>query len=134
MGIAHPTSTTGNLTDSMATFSLGVILKVISQLCHAIVDYDVSKIKKIINRFDIINEYSDEYSTTPLIQAIDLKQVETVRLLLDSGADFQLTFWDFTPLGLAVSRGNLEIVKLLLNIGADPSIGGEEPPLSSAIN
>lgn len=105
-----------------------------TELCHTIYNYNLPKIRKLIYKGKEINIYSDKYNCTPLIQAIDLNQAKTVRLLLKAGADVQLTFDDCTPLGLAVIRGNIEIVKLLLDAGANPSFGGDSPPLSSAIS
>ncbi len=69
--------------------------------------------------------------TQPLMVAAAFGHVDTVRVLLDAGADVNakdLTGW--TPLHAAAFKGNLEIVRLLLERGAiaEPSTWFLESP------
>jgi len=69
--------------------------------------------------------------TQPLMVAAAFGHVDTVRVLLDAGADVNakdLTGW--TPLHAAAFKGNLEIVRLFLERGAvaEPSTWFLESP------
>ena len=62
---------------------------------------------------------------SPLIHAAVAGKVENVRLLLEAGADPNLTAAGRSPLGVAVRAGHEQIVGMLLDAGADESI--DEP-------
>jgi ankyrin repeat protein len=60
------------------------------------------------------------YGQTALFEAVFSQQVETVRFLLEHGADPRLVSDDGAgPLFYACVSGNLEIVELLIQYGAD---------------
>lgn len=62
---------------------------------------------------------ADEYRKTGLHWAAETDQVETARLLLDSGADIEaLTSWGATPLEWAANMGSTKVGDLLLARGA----------------
>jgi ankyrin repeat protein len=69
---------------------------------------------------------ADRRGRTPLAIATRMGHVETVRLLLELGADvnYRCDARDNTPLHVAVSShaGNLELARLLLERGADPML------------
>ena len=60
---------------------------------------------------------------TPIIRAIDKKNINMVRLLIELGADVNQpvkeVFVGFTPMMVAVYEDNIDIVKLLTKKGAD---------------
>jgi hypothetical protein len=63
---------------------------------------------------------------TPLIQAVRTGSLDTITLLLDSGADLNLAEptgddWDATPLQHAILARQPGAVRLLLDRGADPN-------------
>ena len=68
--------------------------------------------------------YFDEQ--TPLSQAIGSGSQELVRILIDAGADPNVSVVPDHEVGshlaFAVEEGNLEIVRLLLEAGADPNV------------
>ncbi|KAG6618765.1 TKL protein kinase [Phytophthora cinnamomi] len=62
----------------------------------------------------------DSYGVTPLIQAVETGNVAMVRLLLESGADFNKADEEgATPLACAAAGGYTEIVRFLLETGED---------------
>jgi ankyrin repeat protein len=71
---------------------------------------------------------------SPLIQAARSGSLETIKLLLDSGADVNLPGptgddWDATPLQHAILARQSAAVRLLLDRGADPNrVGGPKSP------
>jgi len=66
-------------------------------------------------------------SQTELIEAIKSGNNETVRELIESGADVrQQDKQGWTPLNWAAGKGNLETVELLLQHGADPLAVGRD--------
>ena len=71
---------------------------------------------------------------SPLIQAARTGSLETITLLLDSGADVNLPGptgddWDATPLQHAILARQSGAVRLLLDRGADPNrAGGPNSP------
>ena len=67
---------------------------------------------------------TDVYSpqgTTPLIEAIELRDVPVINALLTNGVDTNLPRRPdgITPLALALDQGNLALMEVLLNAGAD---------------
>ncbi len=64
------------------------------------------------------------YKATPLYNAASSGHVEIVRLLLENGANPNITSydWEGTPLATAARSGNKLIVELLLKHGADTTI------------
>jgi ankyrin repeat protein len=63
--------------------------------------------------------FADEYHKTGLHWAAETDQVETARLLLDSGTDIEaLTSWGATPLEWAANMGSTKVGDLLLARGA----------------
>ena len=62
----------------------------------------------------------DNLTNTPLIEAVRAGEVNTVKDLLDGGADVnQPGEQGWTPLNWAAGKGNLELVTLLVEQGAD---------------
>ena len=69
---------------------------------------------------------SDQKGVTPLMKAIDDRYLEGCEMLLEFGADVNLTHTYITPLYRASCIGNLEICQLLIRHGANPSISGDD--------
>jgi len=68
----------------------------------------------------------DKQPSSPLIQAARTGSLDTIKLLLDSGADINLPGptgdgWDATPLQHAILARQSGAVRLLLDRGADPN-------------
>ena len=62
----------------------------------------------------------DNLTNTPLIEAVRAGEVNTVKELLDGGADVnEPGEQGWTPLNWAAGKGNLELVTLLVEKGAD---------------
>lgn len=61
----------------------------------------------------------------PLVSACISGNDEVVWLMLDNGADPNVSVENESPLALACERGFPEIVELLLHHGADPNMSGE---------
>lgn len=61
---------------------------------------------------------------SPIRMAVSSKNIHVVRLLIDSGADINVTIGHHcgTSIIIAIEDNNLEIVELLLNKGANPNI------------
>jgi len=59
---------------------------------------------------------------TPLHMATTLGEVDVTKVLLENGADPNVTLQSLTPLHVAAFAGYPDIVELLLKHGADPSI------------
>jgi ankyrin repeat protein len=75
------------------------------------------------------------FRKTPLIYAANNGHVEVVRVLLESGADVEVTDnYRRTALHIAASYGPLDMCRLLLDWGAkvDPRDRGEDTPLHLA--
>lgn len=75
--------------------------------------------------------YGDPNKSSLMEEAIERKQTDMVRLLLEYGADPNRDPGrnNRTPLEQAAYRGTPEMVKLLLEAGADPDAGADNVPL-----
>ena len=64
-----------------------------------------------------------EYGATALSFACDKGRVEVVKLLIERGADVNVTdtFYQATPIVWAASNGHTEVARLLIDAGADAS-------------
>jgi len=62
-------------------------------------------------------------SRTPLSYAVELGNIEAMRLLIDTGADLEVrSSMQRTPLALAVDNENAQAVQLLVDAGADVNV------------
>jgi uncharacterized protein len=64
----------------------------------------------------------NEEITINLYKAIENNDLESVRLLLEKGANSNITYKGKTPIFAAVDNNNLKIVSLLISFGADTNI------------
>lgn len=73
---------------------------------------------------DMDIDHQDEWGKTQLHRAVWHRDSETVRILINKGANLNIQDQsnNATPLYIAVNSGDLEIVKLLLNAKADVNI------------
>lgn len=75
----------------------------------------------------ILEDGSPYYGNTPLTIAVKHDDIETIRLLLQKGADAkqEIAGWSvpIAPLMIAIEHSNAEAVELLLTHGASPNIG-----------
>ena len=91
------------------------------RLVAAAVAGDEETIKSLLSRQDAKSflDYRDENGRTAMMWAADNGRTETVKLLLDKGADPNAhNAYGWTALMLAAGRGNTEAVRLLLDKGA----------------
>lgn len=96
-----------------------------NNIFEVILNNNLPKLKAMIQNGININQKYPEIQLTPLIQAINLRRLEMIKILIEVGADPNLCQDVYaTPLGLAVSLGNIEVIKLLLRVGANPNHGG----------
>lgn len=136
-------------------------------LYHAIADNDLSTVDSLLRRYQYIDApavdgYSWTHHAVPNSQALKLlleagfdpnvknsynynalfratqeKNLESMRLLIEHGAEVQVSHArnSSTPLTVSISRDFLEGLKLLLKHGADPNAGyiNDDPPLGYAI-
>src|SRR5690242_15532603 len=76
----------------------------------------------------------EQHPDSPLIQAARTGSLDTIKLLLDAGADVNLAGptgdgWDATPLQHAILARQPGAVRLLLDRGADPNrVAGPKAP------
>jgi len=106
-------------------------------LNHAMTDPE--EMEMVLAAGGDINCCRDSNDGTPLMHAAFLKQLESVRLLLDLGADVNLqdrdgrTALNRAILGCNDKKRSLPVVELLLQRGADPTIKDREgkTPLAS---
>jgi len=68
---------------------------------------------------------------TALMSAAYNGQADTVKLLIEKGADVNAEARGYTALAAAVYSGNPDIVRMLLRAGADPN-RGQQSPLAAA--
>ncbi|KAJ8668248.1 hypothetical protein QAD02_009911 [Eretmocerus hayati] len=88
-----------------------------NDLCRAIRNEDNSSVHRLISQGVRVNaEYQEVVSRTPLHLAVISRSPETIKLLLDRGADIGAKDWNFdTPLTLAAKMENRYIVDMLLS-------------------
>jgi uncharacterized protein len=74
------------------------------------------------------------YGRTPLMRAVEKRQLGTAILLLDRGADQTIRSKGLTPLHVAAMKGPGAMVRALIDAGADPEARGpaDETPLMLA--
>jgi len=78
--------------------------------------------------------HSGEAGHTPLINAVLLEDLHTVKFLLSHGADVDpVDDRGVTALFYAATQGNMEIVKSLVGSGANINLGEELTPLKGAL-
>ena len=64
----------------------------------------------------------------PLLTAVEVGNTQTVRRLIDEGADITAqSLLGITGLTASCHKGNLEIVDLLIKAGADLELGNPKP-------
>jgi len=89
-----------------------------SSLNELIKKGSLDSIEKKIKKGANVNEY--KYYRTPLTCAINERNIEIVKLLLENGADANKKDKDGDiPITCAINKRDIEIVKLLLENGAD---------------
>ncbi len=87
-------------------------------LINAALSNDINKMETLLNKGVDINEAP--LGIAVLYLAVYKKaSLETVRFLLDKGADVNIGMGMWKPIHLAVENGNAKMVKLLLDYGAD---------------
>jgi hypothetical protein len=92
-------------------------LDVSDELSRAAESGDVEEVERLLPRADL--NARNRHGTTVLMNAARCGQAQIVRLLLEHGADPNLTRNDkFTALALAAFFGHTETVKILLEFGA----------------
>jgi len=89
------------------------------ELRHAATTGDVAKVKELLDKGVDANA-ANPYGGTPLVYACDKGYPEIVKLLLEHGANPNLSnnFYGYPAIGWAAQKGNVEIAKLLLDKGA----------------
>lgn len=93
-----------------------------SLLYQAVVNNDTTTIKELLSKGANVNFVKQQgwAKVNPLITAINKQNIESVKILLQNGADVN---WEdgfnTTALMYAASNGNISIIKYLLEGGAD---------------
>jgi|GEM_PF-1368397 len=109
-------------------FFIGLVFSSIAQnkndlLYEAIVKSDKPSVEKLLGEgasANYVKELKPWLQVSMLIAAVDYKNIEIVRLLLDKKADVNFRDgFNTTAIIYAASNGELEMVKLLLDFGAD---------------
>ncbi len=90
-------------------------------------------VKYLLNNFVINISLEDSFGFTPLMEAVELRNVEFAKLLLERGADPNQkkipcnistngTRFGISPFEVAILANDLSMVELLLAHGADPNL------------
>jgi len=96
-------------------------------LVDAVRSGDAPQIRALCARGADPNEPSGGNGWTPLLHAIHKNQIESVKALLDAGANIDRTSPSQTsPLMMAAGYGSEEMVALLLQRGANPRLSDDE--------
>lgn len=82
---------------------------------------DTGKVREFLDKGADVNFFSKSRMMTALHMAVLRSHLEVARLLVERGADANLT----EPLATACSYGNSDAVALLLDAGADPNLSNE---------
>jgi ankyrin repeat protein len=101
-----------------------------TQFADAIKEQNISKIRSFLSDPDFVylNLISLEDLEYPLHIAMKTKNMEIIKLLLDNGADPNLSLgYGSSLLVNAVKENNTELVKLLLEKRANPTVDENEP-------
>lgn len=99
-------------------------------LLQALITCDDNKVREILPRGSDANVKiatsmdSDKNWRSPLIISAEKGCVESVKYLLDIGANPNISNGGFTPLVYAASNGNLDMVTTLIAKGADVNLSG----------
>ncbi len=89
---------------------------------------DIEKLKQILSQGGDLARKTNK-NMTALHLAIKAEKLESVKFLVDAGANLELigdTFRGKTPLMMAAKTGNLELVKYLLGKGANINSRGKD--------
>lgn len=99
-------------------------------LLDAAAEGDLARVKALLDAGVDVNT-ANRYGATALTFACDKGHTEVVRVLLERGADPNVTdtFYSQTPLGWAAGHGHFEIAAMLIEHGAS---GGEADTLMNA--
>ena len=89
------------------------------QLLAAARKGDAAQVQALLDKGASVNAKT-RYGATPLSYASDRGSVEVVKLLLERGADVNVTdtFYNATPIVWAAQRKHVEVVKMLIGKGA----------------
>ena len=71
---------------------------------------------------------TNEYGECPLSAMVQMGDIDTVKWMLEKGADPNLSPW---PMAAAIARGRLDIVKLLVEYGVDVNAVFFSPPTTA---
>lgn len=87
------------------------------------IKYWLEKVE-ILEKLDSIVNYQEPFGReTALSIAVSYKNIETVKILLDSGAKINVQNWSgYTPLHEAVRNKDIDMIKLLLKYKASTTI------------
>lgn len=92
------------------------LIEDVKELINAIYENDIEKVKQLIKNVDI-NWQEPEEGYTLLHIAVDAKNIEVVKILIEAGADVTIEDpFGETALQWAIEFSNLEIAKLLIDI------------------
>lgn len=96
--------------------------------------YDQKLIPLLIKKGADVNKTMALFERKPLHYAAKLGNIETVKLLIEAGADLNpKDLQQRTPLCYASESENSEIIELLIKNGADPNIVIPKTPLETAV-
>jgi hypothetical protein len=99
-------------------------------------DESLDMVKHLLQKGAPVNRSpaQKDQDNEPLRRAARYGSAESMKLLLQKGADVEGRVFDLKPrpLSYAAARGHLEMVRILLDFGADPN-AGSPPPIVSAV-